>query len=60
MLTLLLGCGPDIHALYEAEREAALSVASERPAQWQPDLVLAVGENALATAVDAAATASLA
>ncbi len=60
MLALLLACGPDIHSLYEAEREAALSVASERPADWQPDLVIAIGENALATAVDAAATAALA
>ena len=60
MILALFGCGPDIHALYEEERTRALAVASDRPARWSPDLVLALGDGALARAVDAAATEALA
>lgn len=59
MLFLLTACGPDIHALYEEQRIAALTVASSVESPWAPDLVFAIGGGALAKAVDAAATAAL-
>lgn len=56
---LLLACGPDIRSLYEEERTHALTLASDVPADWQPDLVVAIGEDALGRAVSAAASEAL-
>ena len=59
MFPLLMGCGPDIHALYEEQRVTALTIASSVETPWEPDLVFALGAGAMAKAVDAAATAAL-
>ncbi|GDX83593.1 hypothetical protein LBMAG42_54040 [Deltaproteobacteria bacterium] len=56
---LLLACGPDIRSLYEEERTHALTLASDVPADWQPDLVVAIGEEALGRAVTVAASEAL-
>lgn len=56
---LLLACGPDIRSLYEEERTHALTLANDTPAEWQPDLVVAIGEEALGRAVSVAASEAL-
>ncbi len=39
LLLVLLGCAPDIHAAYEADRAAAMRVVREAaPASWEPAL----------------------
>lgn len=55
MLTalLFLACTPDVTGLYATERTAALSVASEVPANWKPDAALAVAAPDLARAMRA-------
>lgn len=62
MLTtlLLLACTPDVTHVYEAERSAALSVASEVPANWKPDAALAVATPDLARAMRAVVTRAVA
>jgi hypothetical protein len=42
LLWLALACGPDIRAMYEDQRVAALTVATEKPSTWEPDLVLQI------------------
>lgn len=61
MLSLLfsLACTPDVRPLYEEERARALAIATEAPTRWDPDLVVAIGEGALGSAVDAAGSAAL-
>ncbi|MFN7144531.1 MAG: hypothetical protein ACK4YP_12205 [Myxococcota bacterium] len=55
---LSAGCTPDVVAMYEAEKSAALEIASERPKDWDPDLVLDIAgpdfEEAVETAIKAA------
>lgn len=61
MLSLLFfaACTPDVRPLYEEEKVRALAVAIDAPTKWEPDLVVAIGEGALGSAVDAAASAAL-
>lgn len=61
MWTLLaLACTPDVRSMYEQEREAALTVASERPADWQPDLTVQIAGPDFELAVSTALKAALA
>jgi hypothetical protein len=47
----LFACTPDVRGLYESEREAALTVATERPRDWDADLRVQIGEPDLEAAV---------
>ncbi len=53
MLALLLACGPDVRSMYEEEKVRAMAVASDTPAEWKPDLVVGLGDEALGDAVQA-------
>jgi hypothetical protein len=53
LLVALLGCGPDIAAMYESERQHALTVAATAPDGWAPDLVLSAGTTVLEQLVTA-------
>lgn len=52
------GCTPDVRGLYEAERVEALTLATERPARWSPDMIVRIAgpdlEAAVGTAIKAA------
>ncbi|MFZ5481949.1 MAG: hypothetical protein ACOZNI_34635 [Myxococcota bacterium] len=50
----LFACTPDVRGLYESEREAALTVATERPRDWDADLRVQIAEPDLEAAVTAA------
>ena len=56
----LVACTPDIRGLYEQERTAALTAASERPAHWEPDLRISIAEPDLEAALSATLRAALA
>lgn len=56
---LLLACGPDIRSLYDEARAQAQVIASEVPPAWQPDLVVAIGEDALASVIVLAGSQAL-
>jgi len=59
-LCLASACTPDVIAMYEAEKSAVLSAATDRPANWEPDVVLHIAgpdfEDAVETAIKAALT----
>ena len=59
-LCLASACTPDVIAMYEAEKSAVLSAATDRPATWEPDVVLHIAgpdfEDAVETAIKAALT----
>ncbi len=59
-LCLASACTPDVIAMYEAEKSAVLSAATDRPADWEPDVVLHIAgpdfEDAVETAIKAALT----
>ncbi len=55
----LWGCVPDVRPLYEEEKARAAAIATDAPSQWEPDLVIGIGEAALGQAVDAAGTEAL-
>ncbi|MSQ01286.1 MAG: hypothetical protein EXR71_05235 [Myxococcales bacterium] len=55
----LWGCVPDVRPLYEEEKARAAITATDAPTQWEPDLVIGIGETALGHAVDAAGTEAL-
>lgn len=59
LLLALLGCTPDIAALYEQEKAAALARATGVPAGWSPDLVFAVSDDTLAEATRVGVDAAL-
>lgn len=54
-----VGCTPDVLGMYEAEKSAALALATERPAEWEPDVVLHVAGPAFEDAVETAIKAAL-
>lgn len=56
---LLVACTPDIHPLYDAERTEALTIATDRPSSWQPDLTVAIARDDFEQAIDAALTSAL-
>lgn len=55
----LVACTPDVRGLYDEERRAALTVATERPKGWSPDLRVRIASSAFEDAVAAALKASL-
>ncbi len=58
--SVLGGCTPDVIAMYEAEKSAVLEVATERPSDWEPDVVLHIAGPAFEEAVETAVKAALA
>ncbi len=56
----LAACSPNVAALYEEQRTAALEVASERPAEWAPDASLSLAGPDFQAAVQSALKAALA
>lgn len=57
-LLFLGACTPDVIAMYEAEKSAALAVATDRPTDWEPDVVLDIAgpdfQDAVETSIKAA------
>ncbi len=56
---LFLACGPDIRSVYDEARAHALTIASELPPTWEPDLVVAIGEDALSDVIALAGSEAL-
>lgn len=48
---LLAGCTPDVTGMYGVERETALAVATDVPANWKPDAAVAIAAPDLAEAM---------
>lgn len=59
LLLWLSACTPDVHPAYDAARTEALTVATERPAAWSPDLVVTVPRDDFEGVIDAALTSAL-
>lgn len=57
--SLLLACGPDVTRQYEAEKSRALAVATDHPAQWSPDLTLAIATPDLARVTGVAVSTAI-